>query len=60
MINANKLISAKIPIIGSEKKNTDVALGAAAPRNTKPIIAIRRIWRETSDWVKTVSAFSPK
>ena len=59
-IKANKLTKANTPINGSEKKNTAVAPGAAAPRNTiaintnlKPIIA-------AGFFVITDIAFSPR
>ena len=39
MVIASRFTTAKIPIIGSEKKKTDVAPGADAPRNTSATMA---------------------
>ena len=46
MMMASRLTIARTPIIGSEKKNTEVAPGAADPTNTRMMMAMRRIWRE--------------
>ena len=56
----SRFTSAKIPIIGSEKKNTAVAAGAVAPRNTIAMIATRRPRIPMLLRVRTVIAFSPR
>jgi hypothetical protein len=57
---AIRLTSARMPITGSEKKNTAVAPGAVAPRKTTPTIRSRSTCSAAVLFVITLSAVSPR